>query len=156
MREIELTKGYVALIDDEDYDWLSKLKWQAQTSKRQSPYAKSGWYSPTTKKMGVMLMHRLIMNAPKDMVVDHKNHNTLDNRKGNLRVCTRSQNRGNSLRPKNNKSGYRGVYRHKSGRWHAILDNNGIGYFSNIKDAALAFNKAAIEKYGEFACLNQV
>lgn len=86
--KIPLTQGQFAIIDDEDYEKVKPHKWRANYCKGISNYyvQNCGWGVPT------IMMHRLIMNAPKGLVVDHINHNTLDNRKSNLRVCTQSEN----------------------------------------------------------------
>ena len=86
MKTIKLTKGYEAIVDNEDYDELMKYKWSISISKSSGPYASNDT---------VGLMHRLIMKAKPHEFVDHTYHNTLDNRKQNLRICTRSQNGAN-------------------------------------------------------------
>lgn len=101
MREIPLTQGKVALIDDEDYEELSQYKWTAHHR------AKNTWYAVRYvgkrvdgKRVGVHIqMHRVITNCPDGLVVDHINHNGLDNRKENLRTVTAAVNAGNR-RPK--------------------------------------------------------
>lgn len=100
--------------------------------------------------------HRLIMNAPKGMFVDHINGDILDNRRANLRVCTKQQNTYNQV--KRGKSPYKGVYR-RYNRWTARLGHEGkmyvLGNYSTPEEAALAYNAAAIKYFGEFAKLNQ-
>lgn len=81
MKYIELTKQEKALVDDEDYNWLSYFKWHYANGYAQSNLLKNR-----------LSMHSLIMNTPKGMDTDHINHNTLDNRRENLRICTRSEN----------------------------------------------------------------
>lgn len=103
-------------------------------------------------------MHRLILSAPKNLEVDHKNGNTLDNRRSNLRLCTRSQNAANI--PTNRaKSGLRGVYFSKQkNKWKATITEGGrekhLGYFLDKESAARAYDKAAEESFGDFARLN--
>jgi hypothetical protein len=102
------------------------------------------------------LLHRFIMDCPDDMVVDHINHNTLDNRKCNLRVCTQSENLRNQI---GTNKYYKGVY--KSGNmFNARIKLNGknvnLGLFDSEVDAAKAYNQAALEYHGEFALLNEV
>ena len=102
-------------------------------------------------------LHRLIMNAPEGMVVDHINHNPLDNRRRNLRICTQRDNARNVQRSVRNTSGFKGVNYETKYRAR-IRDNNGrklsLGYYENAIDAAIAYDKAAIAIHGEFAELN--
>lgn len=90
------------------------------------------------------MMHRYIMNCPKEKVVDHINHNSLDNRKENLRICTQAENQKNRKLSKNNKTGYSGIRLDK--RYNSYLveigkDKHYIGSFKNIEDAVTARNK---------------
>lgn len=105
-----------------------------------------------------VLLHRYIMNPGADMVVDHINHNSLDNRIENLRVCTMGENSQNRRLYKNSKSGYKGVKWHaKNGYWVAQVGSKPrfhIGVFESKYDAALAYDAAAIQIYGEYAHLN--
>lgn len=102
-------------------------------------------------------MHRLIVGAPTGMDVDHINHDTLDNRKSNLRVCSHSENLRNRTGPnRNSKSGTRGVCWYKrDSKWHAQIKVGyrriHLGYFSNIEDARRAYAKASAEHHGAFA-----
>ena len=90
MKKIKLTQGKVALVDDEDYERVSKIKWAAE----QCSTVKSNYYARNRNQN--IKMHRLIMDLDKsDLVVDHINHNTLDNRKKNLRICTKAENNRN-------------------------------------------------------------
>src|ERR1700744_1157255 len=133
--EITLSNGGVALIDDADYALVSKHTWKAigKTLK----YARSGNLS----------MHRVIMDAPADMVVDHINGRTLDNRRSNLRICTRVENMRNQRLAKNNTTGYKGVSLHKAGRYRASICVNRnlmfLGTFACPIRAALAYDRAA-------------
>ena len=95
MKEISLTKGLVAIIDDEDFERVSRYKWVSLKNKR-TVYASRSSDLKGGKK--TMYMHRFIMNPPSDMQVDHINGDGLDNRRVNLRVCTQSQNLKNSWR----------------------------------------------------------
>lgn len=107
-------------------------------------------------------MHRVILDAPADMCVDHINGNPLDNRRENLRLCTRAENNRAKHRVKSGKtSRYKGVYlMKKTGKWIAGVRAHGkykrLGSFENEADAARAYNEAAKQYYGEFAVLNVI
>lgn len=159
MKQIPLTQGKVAIVDDEDYDRLVAMgKWQIEKRKN-TIYA--------TKKIlvnGVMkrvYMHSIVMQA-NGAQVDHKFGDGLDNRKENLRICTHAQNQMNRGVPSNNKSGFKGVCWHKNiKRWVAYIKVNNknvnIGTFKDKIEAAKAYNAAAIFYHGEsFAKLNQI
>jgi AP2 domain. len=156
MIEIPLTQGHVALIDDEDYELVSQYKWCARWSPgMRSYYAVTNIRKPDGKRIHLQ-MHRLITNAQKGEVVDHINHNTLDNRKSELRLCTHSQNLHNQGRNSKNTSGYKGVHWYKRyKKWQAQIKLNGkkihLGYFSTPEEAHAAYCKAALELHGEFA-----
>jgi len=106
------------------------------------------------------LMHRRIMRAAKGQYVHHKNHDPLDNRRENLTLCTNAENNRHRYRQSNNTSGYKGVSQHVSGLWKAYIKLNGKqhteGYHKTKEGAARAYNRMAIEHYGEFALLNEV
>lgn len=152
VRYIALTKGRFAIVDAADYEWLSRYTWQAA-------YNGTKFYATTKKKRGGNIwMHRLIMNAPKGMVVDHINGNGLDNRRCNLRICTRQQNAYNSRRVSGT-SQYKGVHFEKAtGRWRATITCRGrhynLGLYESEIEAARAYDRKAIELFGEFAYLN--
>lgn len=148
-REIPLTKGQFAIVDAADYEWLNQMKWYAASSR-------DSYYASTKVNGKQVLMHRLIMGATDQMIfVDHKNLNTLDNRRANLRFATHSQNRCNIGPFKNNKSGIKGVYQNKHGRWIAKINVNHklvwLGTFDSKEDAAAAYNQAAETMHGQFA-----
>jgi hypothetical protein len=118
-------------------------------------------YKLIEKKPKWYRVHRLIMNPPRDMDIDHINGMRHDNRIENLRICTRQQNLRNMRAPDRNTSGFKGVsFFKRDGTWEAYLNYEGkkhrIGYFKNKIDAANAYNKAASIHYGEFARLNQI
>ncbi len=170
MREIKLTQGQVALVDDEDYEYLSKLKWQAKKEKH-TYYAVHSYYAG--KKDGKKIyryisMQNMIMKPPKGMICDHIYHNGLDNRKfievdgilkPNLRNCTQHQNTFN-VSPRG-KSKYLGVgFSYKRG-YEQIQVRIGInrkriylGSFKTEEAAAKAYDKKAKELFGEYANLN--
>ena len=159
MRRIKLTQGRYTLVDNSDFEELSKHKWCALrlsyggfVAVRSSPTNKNG-------KRGLILMHREIMNCPKDLDVDHRNHNTLDNQKHNLRICTRSQNKQNGLPRKDGTSQYKGVHWYKASmKWTAQIRMNKkrmhLGCFDDEIEAACAYDQAAQRYFGEFAYLN--
>lgn len=157
-KTIELTRGYVTVVDDADYGWLSQYKWRAVgTGKniRAVRYRRN----PNDGKQLDAKMHREIMDVldTPSVLVDHANGNSLDNCRSNLRMATYSQNQAN--RPPNSdcRSGYKGVMETKTG-WaaHAWLSDHSkyLGTFDAAEKAALAYDLAAIEQYGEFAWLN--
>ena len=160
MKEIKLTKGKVALVDDEDYERVMAFgKWYF-----------GGRYAQKTAYIGMvngkrtyktLLMHRFIAGDPYKKEVDHRDENKLNNKKSNLRVCIRSQNKHNVGKFKNNTSGFKGVCWHKRDKkWVAQLMNNkkaiALGYFICPIEAARAYNAAAILHHGEFARLNEI
>ncbi len=156
MKEIPLTQGKVALVDDADYPELSKYKWCAQ-------HTEARWYAIRfdVGRMGRcrIPMHRAILNAPSGLEVDHRNHNGLDNRRANLRLATKAENQRNRNKPATNTSGYKGVSWHKGhNRWQAQIRHDGrarfLGYFDTPEQAARAYDSAAIETFGEFALPN--
>ncbi len=159
MEKIELSQGKFALVDDGDCKWLSQWKWSAQKSNRK-------WYAIRSlykdgNKIATIRMHREILNTPKGREVDHINHNGLDNQRCNLRVCTHQQNMQNQRENRNTSSRFKGIYFEKacSNRpWRAQLRHNNtthhLGDFTDEIDAAKAYDRKAIELFGEFACTN--
>lgn len=150
MKTIQLTKGFVAVIDDQDFDWLNRWKWHASFNGG-LPYAKS------QRNNRRISMHRLITGATSDQIVDHKNRDSLDNRRCNLRIVTSSQNMAN--RRKNSRSKYKGIwFDRQRRRWRAAIEFNGkrysLGRFKEPVQAALAYDQAARKIHGSFACVN--
>ena len=158
MKKIPLTQGKIALVDDEDYDFLMQWKWhyiKCRDPGYAARYRKNG-ESGTQQKI---LMHRFLMGTPPGMEIDHRDNNGLNNQRYNLRRATSSQNRRNSELRVDNKSGYKGVTRTASKKkWRVYIKINGkqkwLGSFISKKDAAKAYNIAAKELFGEFANLN--
>lgn len=104
-------------------------------------------------------LHRLITNCSEDKVVDHINHNKLDNRKSNLRICSQHQNMMNKIKQNNNKSGYTGVYwSNEKSRWYAQITVNkntiNLGYFNTKEDAIYSRKQAEIKYFGEYRFLD--
>ena len=160
---VPLSQGKHALVDLQDLDRVFQFKWYAMRGKDAcgAPvyYAGRGDYSSGSRK-GVLL-HRFILNAPPGMDVDHIDRTrTLDCRRCNIRLATRSQNIANSRKRLNAMhSRYKGVTRCK-GKWQAAIKGGGrniyLGRFANEDDAAAAYNAAATLHFGEFALLNNV
>ena len=153
MKKIPLTKGQFTMVDDDMYEELSKYKWCAHWAP-----SINAFYAVRTA--GTLIhMHRVVMDCQKGLVVDHINHNPLDNQRGNLRICTHGQNLMNRKIGPKNKSGYKGVSWDKVNmKWKAQISVNNktrsIGRFIDILDAARAYNKAALKYYGDFAYMN--
>ncbi|MBU1260519.1 MAG: HNH endonuclease [Planctomycetes bacterium] len=141
------------MVDAEDYPKLSKYNWLLARNRGNKCYA------VCYEGKLILHMHRMIMNAPKGKVVDHKDRNGLNNTKSNLRLATYSQNCCNRIisRPKSSK--YRGViYIKKTNKYRAGIAIKGekihLGCFENEEAAGRAYDKAAKELHGEFAVLN--
>lgn len=155
MKEIPLTRGKVAIVDDEDYERLNVHKWCVMRGGA-AWYACRGTYTPG-RGSHTLLMHRVILSAPRGVQVDHKNSDGLNNTRGNLRLATISQNGLNARIRKDNTTGYKGIW--QSGlRWAARIRCQGkrmhLGVFSSPEAAARAYDKKALELFGEFARLN--
>lgn len=145
MAELKLSCGRVTLVDDADLPSLLGVNWRGHTSRGKT-------YVRAKIARAAVQLHRFLMAPPPDMVVDHINGDTLDNRRSNLRVCTVAQN-------SRNKSGwsgrrFKGVYE-RQGRWRAIVMKDGkqlqAGAFASPIEAAVAYDIAAREAYGEYA-----
>lgn len=138
------------IIDKEDLDYYMTHRWRYRL--------KSGY-----SIIGVRFtsFHRIIMKAPAGMLVDHINHNQRDNRRSNLRVCTQAENKMNRqpIKFSWHTSKFLGVSRTSSGRWEACISVNNstvhLGKFKNPLNAAKAYDNAAIQYRGEFACTNK-
>src|SRR5712664_378293 len=148
-RFIPLTQGQNAIVDAEDFEWLSQWNW-CVSKIGNSFYA---------VRANSILMHRKILHCRRSSEQgDHKNGNTLDNRKNNLRKCSNHQNTWNVGPPKNNTSGFKGVSFRRDIGWYARIRVNGeriwLGYFDSAEVAARAYDAAAKSYHGEFAHLN--
>jgi len=150
MKEIPLTQGRVAIVDDEDYEWLNQWKW----------FFMNNGYAATNRKgkpRKMLYMHREINKTPDGVETDHINHNKLDNRKCNLRNCTRTQNQVNIAYKTSERNPYRGVEKRcQKYRAHIFIDNKTVylGTHKNAEDAARAYDVKAVEMWGEFAITN--
>ena len=152
VRRIPLTCGQFALVDAEDYYKLAKFQWYANGPTKTKFYAIRKCDGKSVK------MHRVIMNAPDHLFVDHIDHNGLNNCKTNLRLCTHAQNSCNKP-SRNRASRYKGISRDKrdkkwTARVHAANKTHHIGTFATEIDAAKAYDKKASQLHGQFACLN--
>jgi hypothetical protein len=148
MKEIVLTQGKVALVDDDDFEWLNQWKWFCN---------KAGYAVRNLPKHKSEYMHRAIMKTPDGLQTDHVDHNKRNNQKNNLRICNNSQNQANRHYDKSKESGYRGVEkRGNKYRAHVTVNQNMIhlGHYENPEDAARVYNKAVIKYFGEFATIN--
>ena len=144
-RSIPLTKGQVALVDDCDYPFLIQWRWRVNSK----GYAVRSF--TVDGKEIVLNMHREIMQPPKGMVVDHIDHNRLNNVRANLRIITQQQNLMNRRLFRNNTTGFKGVT-YRNGRWHSRIEKDGIdihlGLYEDIKTAALVYDCAAVWLFG--------
>ena len=145
MKKIPLTQGKLALIDDEDFDLVSKHKWSVSNIGHN--------FYATTRSKDTKYMHRLVMNNPAGLEIDHINGDGLDNRKKNLRVCDRSRNSANRRNFKNS-TGFRGVAKQSlSNTYQAGIWIRGkriyLGTFKTPEEASLAYRKKYREEYGE-------
>lgn len=161
MKQIPLSKGKFALVDDADFDYLNQWKWFVRPSTGGSEYAMRR--TKTKGKVTMIFMHRFILGLTDSMTyVDHINHDGLDNQRANIRACTPSQNAMN----RSNGFGwskFKGVGKNIStapNKWTSRIKinkkYNHLGYFKTEEEAAKRYNEEAIKLFDEFACLNQV
>lgn len=155
--EISISNGLCVVVDQSDFDWLNQWKWCALGGSGEGcsgPYAAR--FLPGFPR-GVVRMHRLIIDAPNGIFVDHINRDTLDNRRRNLRLCTKGEN-GQNVAARS-LSGFKGVSQIRSeDRWRAQIKFNrrfiSLGRFSNPDEAARAYDLAALRYFGPEAALN--
>jgi len=154
--------GRVALVDDADYELVSRYRWHVHEQSRgpgrrpAGPYARAGVYNPADRRTTMILMHILITGISTG--IDHANANGLDNQRENLRPTGQGLNSAN-MRPATGKtSRFKGVRRHREGKWEARIRIAGrsvyLGIFPVEDDAARAYDMAALAEWGEFARLN--
>lgn len=155
MKKIYLNNGKFTIVDDNLFNYLSQWKWSV-----------SGNYvlrrKQKNKVIKTIFMHRLLMNNPEGLVVDHKNGNKLDNRIENLRICTQQQNNFNKKTPNHNTSGFKGVYWEKNKQcWKAYISINTDGKkkkftknCSSLIEAAQKYDELASLYFGEYAKTN--
>jgi len=151
MKQVELTKGYYAIIDEDDWERVSKHSW--------SVIGNRTIYAVATINGKLTYLHKFILNLSDDFQGDHRNGNKLDCRKDNLRKATTQQNNCNAPKPQGiNGSGYRGVDRRENGRFRASIRVDrtkiALGTYDTAEEAAQAYDAGAIKYHREFALLN--
>ena len=155
MKEIPLTQGKFALVDDSDFEYLNQFKWNAHKSR-------NVFYAERRDGKSIVKMHHIIFGKPdKGLFIDHKDQNGLNNQRENLRIATRSQNKVNAGKHTKSSSKYRGVYWDKRWQtWNVIVRKDGknkrFGSFKNEIEAALKYNSVVENYHGEFAVLNMI
>jgi hypothetical protein len=154
MKEIQLTKGKVALVDDGDFERVNALKWQAFKN-YQTWYARRN--EGSTPRRNVR-MHQYILGVRgKTSQIDHRDGNGLNNQRSNLRIATAMQNQSNRGPQRNNTSGFKGVCK-RYGKWRAQIKYKGekisLGTYPDPAEAARAYDRKARELFGEFAWQN--
>lgn len=157
MKLIPLTQGQYAKVDDEDFERFGKFKWFANWSSSLDSFYAVRNVRGSNGKQTLLLLHREILGVTNPRIkVDHRNHDTLDCQRYNLRPATNSQNMANRKGlGKNNTSGYRGVcWRKDCNRWQARIGVEGrminLGFFDNIINASEAYSRANRSYFGEF------
>lgn len=161
MKEITLTQGKIALIDDADFGEISQYKWLAHRPNRCNVwYARRHTKSSSGQQLTIV-MHRQLLSAPPNMQVDHIDGNGLNNSRSNLRLCSRHENRLNSPSRKVGTSGFKGVsWNSKRELWQVQIGLDGkniyLGHFADEIEAARVYDNAARELHGDFARTNFV
>lgn len=157
-KELVLSQGLVAIVDDWQYERASQWKWHAQRGKGTWYAARSEWHPPHKKKI---YLHAFLTSAPHGSKVDHIDGNGLNCTDHNLRVCSNAQNMRNRGKNSNNTSGFKGVKHNKGSKqnpWQAEIWVDGecayLGTYRTAEEAAAAYDRAAIAMHGEFAKLN--
>lgn len=152
-KELELTRGLKAIVDDDVFEWASRDLWFAVG------HVDSYFYASRRIGRRKVYLHRIITEATPREVVDHVSGDTLDNRRCNLRVCTQALNLANQKK-RPGSSRYRGVRKGAGGKWRADICIRGVrtflGHYATEEEAAIAWNQAALVGWGSFARLNEV
>lgn len=165
MPYIQLTRGQFALVDDEDYQRLLVFNWQAHLNRSTGKFIAERFLNAVKQPNGKWKNHTItmqeeIMGKRQGLEIDHKNMDTLDNRRSNLRHCTRSQNSCNRGLRSDNSLGVKGVFRNNTGKFTTRVVVNGqrksVGTFRTLNEAATAYDLAATKHYGEFARHNGI
>jgi hypothetical protein len=146
VKRIPVGHGLYVYVDAADYEWLSRYKWSLC----------GNGYAARREKGKTILMHRQIMQAPEGMVVDHIDGNPINTRRANLRTCTYAENICNTAKRAGATSKFKGVYFYtRVGKWCARIQFKGkdfwLGYFDDEVEAARAYDRKAVEVFGEFA-----
>ncbi len=160
MKEIELTQGKYAIVDDEDFEWLNSYKWHAAVMGRHV-YATRIERVKTTKKRKTVYMHREVLKPKANQLCDHIDFDGLNNTRANLRVATKEQNQIHARAQRNRTSAYKGVMKASTvGRWIALVTTKGKhtyrGTYKTEEEAATAYNEGAKKYHGEFTSLNRL
>jgi hypothetical protein len=166
MKEIQLTQGYVALVDDEDYERAAQYKWCASVQYKKDGSILNVYANHVHTENGsrhTWLLHRFILGIKDSAVhIDHSpDHSGLNCVRGNLRHATRAENQHNQRLNIRNTSGVKGVsWNKRNNKWLAYIkvegSNRYLGSFSSIEDAKKAYDTAALHYFGQFACTNEM
>ena len=153
MKEIALTQGKFAKVDDCDFEWLSKYNWHLSNNGYAERTASSAF------RRVEVYMHREIANTPNNTQTDHIDNNKLNNCRDNLRFCNNTENHRNTPKRNDNTSGFKGVsYDKQTKKWRAKIKYSGktihLGRFYTAEEAAKNYDRAAIKYFGSFACTN--
>jgi len=154
VKRLELTRGYYALLDAEDYEFARRFKWRA--------VIKGKWTNAYGRVDGEdVFMHRALLKAKQGEQVGHKNSNGLDNRRCNVRLCTQPENRRNNEVAAHTTSGFKGVcYSKRYRSWRATIGimnrDYSLGSYATKIEAAIAYNIGSVEFHGPFARLNDI
>lgn len=150
---IPLTKGYEAIVDDIDYERVNKLSWYAAFAHKNDAFPRA----VSQIKQKRIYLHRFILNASPDSIVDHVDGNPLNNKKSNLRFCNKSGNALNAGARKRNKTGYRGIYKTPLSKKNPYIARitiekklYHIGCFPTLESAIAAYNKFLLESNNPF------
>lgn len=165
MREIILTKGYKALVDDDDFEIVNQFSWHAAVKKATGKVYAYAYIGGGRKNSHKMSMHRLLIEVSDGHFIDHIDGNGLNNCRNNLRTCSQWQNSANRGKPENRQSNrkpssrYKGVHKPKQTRKFAagimsLYVETHLGYFESEIDAARAYDTAAQRLHGNYAVTN--
>lgn len=159
MKKIALSSERFAFVDDEDFERLNVFRWMQDARGYAVRIEYVGRVHGKLKLKRVLMHHAILGKPSKGLETDHRDGDRLNNQRTNLRFATRSQNQANA-KPRENRSGFKGVTRHASGKWHARIRVRqrliSLGTFVEAESAAEAYNSAAKKYFGSFARLNQL